>query len=301
VQIVYFTTYLDENTEKIGVLNNEKTKVLELGKIPELNVFNSMLSLIEGWTDEFMNMAREALNNTNLWKDEGKSITEVKVIAPIPRLNRNVICLGLNYTDHVAESQSALSIGIQKPEFPVYFTKLPLNAIGSGEGINSHPEITQEVDYEVELAIIIGKRGTNIKLEEVEEHIFGYTILNDVSARDIQRNHIQWMKGKSLDTFTVIGPWIAHKEVIPFPVELDIYSKVNGELRQNSNTRNFIFDVPYIISELSKGMTLEVGDVIATGTPAGVGMGFKPPKYLKAGDVVECSIEKIGSLINPII
>jgi len=298
---MYFITYVDGNIEKIGILNNDKTKVLELRKIPGFKVFSNMISLIEGLSEELMKVVREALYNTDLWKNQGLDITEVKVIAPIPRLNRNVICLGLNYKDHVAESQSALTMKIDKPEFPVFFTKMPSNAVGPKGEINSHPEVTSEVDYEVELAVIIGKKCINIKPEEVEQHIFGYTILNDVSARDIQRNHIQWFKGKSLDTFTVIGPWIAHKEVIPFPVELDIYSKVNGELRQSSNTKNFIFDIPYIISELSKGMTLEAGDVIATGTPAGVGMGFNPPRYLKDGDVVECSIEKIGSLINHII
>lgn len=298
---VYLATYIDTNVEKIGILNNDKTKVLDLKKISAFEKFKDMLTLIQGWNDDLIEIVKEVLNNTNLWEEHGTDTNEIKLIAPIPRLNRNVICLGLNYKDHVAESQSALSLGMELPEFPVYFTKMPSKAIGSGEGINSHPQITKEVDYEVELAIIIGKDGTNIKPEEVEEHIFGYTILNDVTARDVQRNHTQWMKGKSLDTFTVIGPWIAHKEAIPFPVELELYSKVNGELRQHSNTKNFIFDIPYIISELSKGMTLEAGDIIATGTPAGVGMGFNPPKYLKAGDVVECYIEKIGTLSNPII
>lgn len=298
---MYFTTYLEEDVEKIGILNNDKTRILDIEKMPGFKGLNQMLSLIEGWNDELMKVLKEVLNNTELWKEQGIDIDKVKVIAPIPRLNRNVICLGLNYRDHVAESQSALSAGIGIPEFPVYFTKMNSKAIGSEEAINSHPQITQEVDYEVELAVIIGKGGTDIQPEEAENYIFGYTILNDMTARDIQRRHMQWMKGKSLDTFTVIGPWIVHKEAIPFPVELELYSKVNGELRQHSNTKNFIFDIPHIISELSKGMTLEAGDIIATGTPAGVGMGFNPPKYLKAGDVVECYIEKIGMLSNPII
>lgn len=298
---MYFATYIHEGMEKIGLVNSQQTKVLDLSKVSGFQDFEQMIDLIRGWNDELNAELKEVANDTELWQKESLDISDIKLRAPIPRLNRDVLCLGLNYKDHVAESQSALSLKIDLPEFPVYFSKRASRAIGHGEGINSHSDITQEVDYEVELAIVIGKGGTNIKAGEALDHVFGYTILNDVTARDIQRRHIQWMKGKSLDTFTVIGPWIVHKEAIPFPVELEIYSKVNGEMRQHSNTRNFIFHIPHVISELSKGMTLEPGDIIATGTPAGVGMGFKPPKYLKAGDVVECYIEKIGNLVNPIV
>ncbi|ABR46902.1 5-carboxymethyl-2-hydroxymuconate Delta-isomerase [Alkaliphilus metalliredigens QYMF] len=298
---MYFTTYIEDKVERVGILNDEKSKVLDLSKITVFQEFDQLLNLIEGWNHELREVAKEVIDNKKLWQEQGTDIYKVKVIAPIPRLKRNVICLGLNYKAHVAESQSALSAGIKMPEFPVYFTKMSTQAIGPQEAINSHPQITQEVDYEVELAVIIGKGGTNIPPEEVQDHIFGYTILNDVSARDLQRRHNQWVKGKSLDTFTVMGPWIMEKETISLPVELDLYSKVNGEIRQHSNTKDFIFDIPTVISELSKGLTLEAGDVIATGTPAGVGMGFNPPKYLKAGDVVECYIEKIGRLSNPII
>lgn len=296
-----FVTYLDGSIEKIGILNNERSKVLSLEKIESFKEFNSMLNLIKSWNDNYNNELKQATSNDDVWQSQATNIDDIKLIAPIPRLNRNVICLGLNYKDHVAESQSALTLGIDMPEFPVYFSKMASKVTGPKENINSHCEITKEVDYEVELAVVIGKGGTNIRAEDAEDHIFGYTILNDVTARDIQRRHTQWVKGKSLDTFTVMGPCIVHKEKIPFPVELNIYSKVNGEIRQNSNTKHFIFNIPYVISELSKGMTLEAGDIIATGTPAGVGMGFKPPKYLKAGDSIECYIEKIGSLINPII
>lgn len=298
---MYFITYIEENVEKVGVLNDTKTKVLEINKIPAFKGINCMLGFIEGWQDEGRGIINEVLHQSEVWNQQGIDLQKVNIIAPIPRLKRNVICLGLNYRDHVAESQSALSAGIKIPEFPVYFTKIAGDVTGPEEGIYSHPEITQELDYEVELAIIIGKGGSNIPPQEVEEHIFGYTILNDISARDIQRQHNQWFRGKSLDTFTAMGPCIVHKNAIPFPVELELSSKVNGEIRQYSNTKHLIFDIPYIISELSKGTTLQSGDVIATGTPAGVGMGFNPPKYLKAGDIVECYIEKIGSLINPII
>ena len=298
---MYFTTYIYEGTEKLGILNDRKTSVVEINKITGFENVNSMLDLIENWKDEDREIIDQALSNEDLWNKYGKDIKDVKIIAPIPRLKRNTICIGLNYRDHVAESQSASSAGIKLPDFPVYFTKISDKVTGPQEGINSHSEITQELDYEVELAVIIGREAKNIPPEEVEDYIFGYTILNDISARDIQRKHNQWLRGKSLDTFTVMGPWIVEKGAIPFPVELDLHSKVNGELRQNSNTKHFIFDIPYIISELSKGTTLQAGDVIATGTPSGVGMGFNPPRYLKSGDIVECYVEKIGNLINPII
>lgn len=186
------------------------------------------------------------------------------------------------------------------PDHPIYFTKVADPVIGHMDKVLIPKDYTEKIDYEVELAIIIGKDGKDISPEDVESHIFGYTIGNDISARDVQTKHVQWFKGKSLDTFTPMGPWIVHKSEIEFPVELDIRCKVNNEIRQNSNTKNLIFDIPYIISDLSKGLTLRAGDIILTGTPAGVGIGFSPHKYLKSGDVVECFIEKIGTLVNVI-
>ena len=184
------------------------------------------------------------------------------------------------------------------PKHPIYFTKIADPAIGHMDNIIIPTEYTENLDYEVELAIIIGKEGKNISPDNVEEYIFGYTIGNDISARDIQTKHIQWFKGKSLDTTTALGPYIVSKSKIKLPVELDIRCKINGEIRQSSNTRNLIFNIPYIISDLSQGLTLKPGDIILTGTPAGVGAGFKPPKYLKPGDKIESIIEDIGTLIN---
>lgn len=296
-----FATYLYEGVERVGILSKDKTRLLCLNEVLQFVKFKSILELIGDWKDEYADILQQVLNNTHLWDGKGIDINRVTMKAPIPNLKRNAICVGLNYKDHIAESESALSLEVKMPEVPVYFSKMSLRAIGTGEAINSHPEITRELDYEVELAVVIGKSGSNIRAEEAEDHIFGYTILNDVTARDIQRDHKQWMKGKSLDTFTVIGPWISHKSMFRSPVELEIYSRVNGETRQNSNTKNFIFDIPSIISDLSRATTLEVGDIIATGTPAGVGMGFDPPKYLRAGDVVECYVEGIGSLINRVV
>ena len=166
--------------------------------------------------------------------------------------------------------------------------------------MGAHEELTQKLDYEAELAVIIGKDCRNIKGEEVKDYIFGYTILNDVSARDIQTRHKQWYFGKSLDESTPMGPCIVTADEIVWPPALKIQSFINGELRQNSNTSQFIFSIDYVVEELSKGMTLKAGTIISTGTPAGVGMGFTPPKFLKPGDIRECRIEKIGTLTNQV-
>ncbi len=182
--------------------------------------------------------------------------------------------------------------------FQYIFSKVASPAIGQGDNIKAFPEYTDKADYEVELAVIIGKDGIDIRKEDAEDYIFGYTIVNDVSARNIQRKHGQWFKGKSLETYCPMGPVIVHKSALPFPIELEIKCSINGELRQNSNTKQLIFDIPSIIHDLSKGMYLRKGDIIITGTPAGVGLGFKPFKFLKPGDEIECSIEGIGTLKN---
>ena len=184
------------------------------------------------------------------------------------------------------------------PVHPIYFTKPDHTVIATGGKIRLHGKYTQKVDYEVELAIIIGKPGTDIPAEKAEEYVFGYTIANDVSARDLQQDHTQWYKGKSLLTHCPMGPWIVHKSMLPLPLSLTIESYVNGELRQHANVSDLIFDVSAIISDLSRGYELRPGDIILTGTPAGVGMGFDPPKFLKDGDEVICRIEKIGDLVN---
>ena len=227
-------------------------------------------------------------------------LADIKLMAPIPYPKRNVFCLGKNYLEHALEIQATRISDSGIPEVPIYFTKAAAPAIGHGDPITFSPQTTGQVDYEVELAVIIGREGTNIRREEAFEHVFGYTVVNDVTSRDLQVSHKQWFKGKSLDTFCPMGPCIVYKDEIQPPVELSIQCRVNGELRQNSNTSNMIFDIPYIISDLSKGLTLKPGDIICTGTPSGVGMGFNPPQYLKDKDVVECYIENIGCLANQV-
>ena len=226
------------------------------------------------------------------------SLEDVELLAPIPAPARNIVCLGKNYQAHAEELKGQI-FSDRLPN--IRFTLLnPTTPLSEQKTIHLHSHITSKVDYEVELAIIIGKKGMNIPREKAQDYIFGYTVANDVSARDLQHDHTQWYKGKSLTSHCPMGPWIVHKSALPFPLCLDLKCYVNGELRQQGNTRDLIFDIPTIISDLSRGYELRPGDIILTGTPSGVGMGFDPPKYLKAGDRVTCQIEKIGILTNPI-
>jgi 2-keto-4-pentenoate hydratase/2-oxohepta-3-ene-1,7-dioic acid hydratase in catechol pathway len=300
---MYFVTYIAGEEEKIGVYERKQERVIPLNQFFEntesTGCPKTMLELIDVFTEALGEKIKEAMAQ-GMFASEGIGRKSVKLTAPIPYPRRNIFCLGKNYVDHAKEVGIVLGDQEEIPKAPIYFSKVAAPAIGEGDLIDSHPGIAKKLDYEVELAVIIGKEGKNIPLEDAEEYIFGYTILNDVSERGLQKLHGQWHKGKSLDTFCPMGPYLVHKSQIPFPVELEITCHVNGELRQSSNTRNLIFNIPQIIYDLSKGMTLKPGDIIATGTPAGVGMGFTPFKFLNPGDVVECSIEKIGTLTNQV-
>ena len=233
-------------------------------------------------------------------KEEGlRFIPKEDVIAcaPIPRPRQDVICLGINYMAHAEESAryKKEAFGGDRP-YPIYFAKRVNEAVGDNGIVPAYENLVDSLDYEVELAVVIGKDAKNVTKEDAYDYVFGYTILNDISARNLQTRHKQWYFGKSLDGFTPIGPCITTVDEFQNPPELAIKSYVNGELRQNSNTNLLIFDVAHVISELSQGMTLKAGTIIATGTPAGVGMGFEPPNFLKPGDTVTCEIEKIGTL-----
>lgn len=292
-----FVSFIKEGIENIGILKDEHIVDLQyvFSNIGEKNPPKTMIEFIMYSDDSKLKRIEKFINGDRL---ETIPLDSVKISAPIPYPRRNVFCLGKNYVEHVKEVKITRITGTDIPKAPIYFTKVACPAIGQGDSIRFSQKVTQQVDYEAELAVVIGKDGINIKEEDAEKYIFGYTIINDVSARDLQGKHIQWLKGKSLDTFCPMGPAIVHKSEIPFPVELNISCRVNGELRQDSNTRKLIFNLPYIISDLSKGLTLKAGDIIATGTPSGVGMGFNPIRVLKDGDVVECTIEKIGTLKN---
>ena len=261
-------------------------------------VYRDMNGLIEKITGEEMDILREKSKDPSLYTIP---MEDVVLMSPIPYPMQDVICLGLNYTEHAMEAAAyAKDSFVSKDRYPVYFSKRVNYAPGSGEAIPSHEGLVERLDYESELAVIIGKDAYGVDPSDVEKYIFGYTVLNDVSARVLQTRHTQWYFGKSLDGFTPMGPCITTKDEIAFPPKLAITSHVNGELRQNSTTDMLIFGIDRIISELSQGMTLKAGTIISTGTPKGVGMGFDPPKFLKKGDVVTCSIEKIGDLVNPI-
>jgi 2-keto-4-pentenoate hydratase/2-oxohepta-3-ene-1,7-dioic acid hydratase in catechol pathway len=233
-----------------------------------------------------------------------RSLAAVRLLAPIPRPARNIVCVGKNYRDHVQEVQSIAAGGATTadaiPTAPIFFTKATSTIIGPGEPIPASSDATQSVDYEGELALVIGLGGRGIAAADAIRHVFGYTILNDVTSRRLQGRHQQWFLGKSLDGFCPLGPAILTADAVPDVRQLRVQTHVNGELRQNGMLAELIFDIPTLIETLSQCMTLEPGDIIATGTPAGVGMGFKPPRYLMPGDRVAISIEPIGTLENPV-
>lgn len=227
------------------------------------------------------------------------AITDVRLEAPIPSPRRNIWCVGRNYHAHAKELSASVFKDSPKDTqaWPIIFTKVPETVIGTGVDVQLPGAISQQIDYEAELAIIIGQGGKNIRREDALQHVFGYTIINDVTARDVQMRHQQWDLGKSFDTFCPMGPWIVTAD------ELDgsntrVRLWVNDQLRQDAQTRDFIFDIPSIIENCSRGITLLPGDVIATGSPAGVGMGMTPPQWLQPGDVVTIEIDGLGTLRN---
>lgn len=221
---------------------------------------------------------------------------DLTIKSPIQRPSKNILCVGKNYRDHAIEMGSEKDI----PEHPMIFTKAPTTVSGPNEVLSFSSHVSEQMDYEGELAIIIGKDGKRISRENAMDYVFGYTIVNDITARDLQKKHGQFFVGKSLDQSCPMGPAIVHTSAIKQPHNLSITTVINDELRQNGNTRDLIFDIPELISVLSKGMTLEAGDIIATGTPSGVGKGFNPPKFLKSGDKITITVEGIGSLKNEI-
>ncbi len=228
-------------------------------------------------------------------------LNDVTLLAPIPAPIRNIMCLGWNYAEHAAESAATTGLEIKElPKLPIVFTKAT-TAVNSPYGdIPFDTAVSTQIDWEVELGIIIGQQGKNIPRNEAMDYVFGYTILNDISARDLQKGGKQFFKGKSLDGSCPTGPWIITPDALPDPQNLRITSRVNGVTKQDSNTQHMIFDIPTIIEYLSRGMTLLPGDIIATGTPSGVGFARTPPEYLQPGDVVECEIEQIGVIRNQI-
>jgi 2-keto-4-pentenoate hydratase/2-oxohepta-3-ene-1,7-dioic acid hydratase in catechol pathway len=282
-----FATFVHGGRDHIGVVDEAGAR------LHPVSAAKDMLDLVERY---------EALKGELKPEGSGIPLSEVQLKAPIPLPRRNVICVGKNYREHAKEfSHSGFEAGAVKgaeiDEYPAVFTKLPSSVAGPGATVSLHSHITASVDYEAELALIVGKGGRDIAKADAYKHVFGYTIVNDVTARDRQRNHKQWFLGKALDGFCPMGPWIVTADEVD-PENLDVKCWVNGELRQNANTSDLIFDIPTLIATISAGLSLQAGDIVATGTPAGVGIGFNPPKFLKAGDVVRIAISGIGDLEN---
>ena len=288
-----FVTFIDAaGKEQVGLVHNDAVQALEsLGK-----AYPDMAAFIAAYTPE---VGRELADKAQR-AGGGIPLSQVTLTAPIPRPRHDIICIGQNYLEHALESARYKGVEYVKPSHPTYFSKRVGLPVGQGGIIPSHQDATSRLDYECELAVVIGKCCSKVAPADVFEHIFGYTIVNDVSARDRQNNHSQWTYGKGMDGFAPMGPCIVTRDEFRDPPHVQVKTRVNGEPRQDSNTDEFIFDIPYLISELSLGITLEPGDILITGTPSGVGLGFEPPKFLKPGDVVECEIEGIGVLKNTV-
>lgn len=292
-------TYEKNKKEQVGILNTAETHIYPISSFGLS--YRTMKELIQMITEDEKSLLSASADRIPEEVSGSLPKEDVRLLAPIPCPDQDVICLGINYMAHADEASRYKedAFGGERP-YPIYFSKRVNRAVADGEPILSHADLVDSLDYEAELAVIIGKEAKDVKEADASEYVFGYTVLNDVSARNVQTRHKQWYFGKSLDGFTPMGPCVLTADAVPFPPKLAISSKVNGELRQNSNTELLIFGIAHVISELTRGMTLKAGTIIATGTPAGVGMGFQPPKFLKPGDVVECMIEGIGSITNPV-
>ncbi len=291
-------SYRHEGLSQWGVLAADGQSIYSAYDLEEtyyIPLAETLEEFIETGEEGLLNLAKLLESNGKDKSVEPIPLSEVQLDVPFhPR--RNILCVGKNYQEHVREFDQNKNAA--NPAAPIFFTKATTSVIGPDEEIDSHPDVTSQVDYEGELGVIIGKRGTDIAPEDALKYVYGYTIINDVTARDLQKTHVQWFRGKSLDTFCPMGPTIL---VGGWPAPFTIYTRVNGHLRQEGNTSDLIFSIPKLISTLSAGMTLLPGDVIATGTPKGVGMGLNPPEFLKKGDVVEITIDPIGTLRNTVI
>jgi 2-keto-4-pentenoate hydratase/2-oxohepta-3-ene-1,7-dioic acid hydratase in catechol pathway len=290
-------TFIEGGKSRLGILDRTRDEVVDL--------FRAASGLPQDMA-AFIALGEPGLAEARRAEASGEGrvpLARVRLTAPIPKPARNIFCVGKNYREHAQELQTAgLKGGGAEaiPELPIFFTKATSSVIGPGEPIPAWLDPTNSTDYEGELAVVIGPGGRGIARAEAMHHVYGYTIVNDVTSRALQRRHQQWFLGKSLDGFCPMGPAIATADEIADVGTLRVQTRVNGELRQDALVSGLIFDIPTLIETLARTMTLVPGDVIATGTPAGVGMGFKPPRFLKKGDVVTIVIDPIGTLENPI-
>jgi 2-keto-4-pentenoate hydratase/2-oxohepta-3-ene-1,7-dioic acid hydratase in catechol pathway len=305
-----FVTFTRKNQQRVGLMGPQE-QIIDLAEVNRRYLkggnppfLASMQAFIEGGAKALQAARKAEKYVASKNGDDQKKLlaagallkpNQAKLIAPIPSPRKNVVMLGINYREHVDEGARAREMEIKYPEWPVYFTKPATSVIGHLGKVINH-KVTSKLDWEVELAVVIGKKGRDIPKEKAYDYVFGYTVCLDMTARELQRQHGQWFKGKSLDTFCPMGPWIVHKSALPDPQQVRLICRVNGEVMQDGNTRDMIFDISTIIESLSAGITLEPGDMISTGTPSGVGFARMPPVFLKPGDKVEGEVESIGIL-----
>ena len=293
-----FVTFKSGSEERLGILDDQKgvLDVVKAGKtLLGRDLPGSMLSFIAAGESALAD-ARRLLDAREGWI----ALASVKLMAPIPHYKKNVFCVGRNYKLHIEEGARARGVPVSFPPVPEFFSKPPTTVIGNGDDIQWDSRCTRQLDYEIELGIVIGRKTRDISEANAPSAVFGYTIVNDVSAREVQKAHGQWFKGKSFDTFAPIGPCIVTADEFGNPAGHQLVLKVNGEVRQDSNTSDMLFDCQQIVASLSAGLTLEPGDTIATGTPSGVALGMEPQAWLKDGDTVELTITGIGTLTNKV-
>lgn len=295
-------TYKTQESEpRLGFLhNNQIVDMEDFGEEVNFPLPSTMLELIDMGIEIIpeINHFLTDLDQESL--DEiSYSFEEAVILAPIPKPRKNIIGIGLNYTEHVAESARNLDTTGKLPQKPIIFSKPPTAVIGTNENILLNKNLTQQLDWEVELAVVIGKKGKYVAKENAMDYVFGYTVINDISARDCRREG-QWIVSKGQDTFAPMGPYIVTKDEIEDPHNLNLSLKLNGVEKQNSNTKFLLFNINDLIEDLSTVFTIEPGDIIATGTPAGVGAGRTPQEWMWDGDVVEATVERIGTIVNTV-
>jgi 2-keto-4-pentenoate hydratase/2-oxohepta-3-ene-1,7-dioic acid hydratase in catechol pathway len=295
-------TYKTSDSEpRLGFIHNSSVIDMEdFGEIANFPLPSNMLGLIDMGFEVIaeINDLLEDISEEDL-QEAAYSMEEITVLAPIPTPRKNIIGIGLNYTEHVAESARTLDTSNELPQNPVIFSKPPTTVTATNTNILLNPKLTQQLDWEVELAVVIGKKGKYVPKENAMDHVFGYTVINDISARDCRRSG-QWIVSKGQDTFAPMGPVLVTRDEIENPHNLNLSLKVNGVEKQNSNTQFMLFSISDLINDLSTVFTLEPGDIIATGTPAGVGAGRNPQEWMWDGDVVEATVEGIGTIVNTV-
>ena len=297
-------TFRTGGRERLGVVRDQRMVDValaadRLGRGDLAGAASGMLALIAGGDGALAALAEVVAAAP---EDALLPLETVELRAPIPRPRKNILCVGRNYAEHAAESLRAIGQEVKLPEFPNIFTKAVTAVTGPTSEIVIDPAVSERIDWEVELAVIIGTGGRGIAREDALRHIWGYTILNDVSARDIQnRAGVQWFLGKSLDGSCPMGPWIVTADELRDPTNLRLRLLVNGIVKQEDTTAHMIFDIPTLLADISRGMTLEPGDILATGTPSGVGFARTPPEFLRPGDLMESEIEGIGTMRNRMV